>query len=794
MKKIALIFYLLLPVMFITGSSQNAISGKITIKENGKPLPGVIVHFPDLRQGTVTNAEGIYRIGNLPSGIFLIEIKSLGYKTLISSLHISGQVHYDVLLEEAAVEMNEVVVTGSVASTQKLLNPIPVLSVSNFELQRNLSVNLIDGLSRVPGISQISTGNAVSKPVIRGLGYNRVLVLHDDIRQEGQQWGDEHGVEIDANSIGKVEIVKGPGSLIYGSDALAGVLNFISAPPLPEGKIESNFEAQYQSNSRLMDYSLNNSGNLNGVNWVMRGSWKMAGNFRNRMDDVVYNSGYNERNLNGYVGLTKKWGYSFLRFSTFNQKLGLIEGERDADGDFLSSDGLKVTKQMLNSYNLDIPRQNVHHNRVQINSKILMGNGSIQSDFGFQNNIRKEFADAEAPDETELHFLLNTFSYEIKYNFPYTSGWRSIAGLSGMLQKNSNKGEEQLIPDYHLSDIGLFFITRKTWEELHFSAGIRADNRIVNSETMQKEETLQPPFSTNLKFEGFKKQFNNISFGAGISKSVSDFIFKLNYAKGFRAPNLAELATNGKHEGTFRYEYGNKYLKSEVSHNLDAGVIYKTHHVALEVNAFVNRVRNFIYLNKLVSVYGGDSIPDEDEPSPAFKFNQGNAVLYGGEISLDIHPHPFDYLHLQQSFSMVEGTLMNQSDSTRYLPFIPAPQYRAEIRIQPINIKSLHNPYLSLEYRYSFRKDHIFNAFGTETPTGSYGIVNFGMGTEIRTKKKETMMVIHFQILNLMDEVYQNHLSRLKYAPENPLTGRVGIYNPGRSINLRIEVPVRMKS
>lgn len=779
----------------MAGNSQNSFTGTVKIKNTDIPLAGAIIYLPDLNQGTITSAEGKFRFNNLPAGNFLVEIKNLGYKTFINQIKIAGNVTAQFQLEESAVEMDEVLVTGSVSANQRIINPIPVSTITTHDLERSSSHNLIESMTRIAGFSRISTGNAISKPVIRGLGYNRVLVLNDNIRQEGQQWGDEHGVEIDDNSVAKVEIIKGPGSLIYGSDALAGVLNFISTPTLPEGTINADARLNYRSNSNLMDYSANTQGNVNGFNWLVRGTYKIAGNYKNKYDDLVHNSGFNAKNLNGYLGLTKTWGYTFLRFATFNQELGIIEGERNEEGRFLTfiteTDGtvaeIPVAASRLKQYYIDIPKQAIHHNRVQINSKILLGDGNLYADLGYQNNIRKEYANVEDPSETELNFWLNTFNYQLKYDFTDRKNWKYTTGINGMRQENLNKGEEQLIPDYLLNDIGAYFTTQKTWEKFHLSGGIRFDNRFINSDGLLENDA-------EYKFEPFKKHFSNVTLGIGGSHTISEkTTVKLNYSNGFRAPNMAELATNGKHEGTFRYEYGNKNLKPELSHQFDAGVVYTTHHVSFEANTFFNNVRHFIYLNRLQSSAGTDSIPDPSDPAPAFKYNQGNAILFGGEISIDVHPHPFDFLHLQQSFSIVRGLMPDQPDSMRNLPFIPAPNYRAEIRLQKIRIKQLHNPYISLEYNYHFKQSKIFSAFGTESETEAYGLINFSFGSEVRSRENKTIASVHFAIDNILNTAYQDHLSRLKYAPENVFTHRKGIYNPGRNFSVKLEIPFKLK-
>jgi iron complex outermembrane receptor protein len=217
-------------------------------------------------------------------------------------------------------------------------SPIPTTIIDHTRLQQSASTNVIDAIAHTPGLSQLTTGAAISKPIIRGLGYNRVITLNNGSKQEGQQWGDEHGIEIDEYSVDRAEVIKGPGSLLYGSDGMAGVINFLAPDPVEEGKIIGSATANYQTNNHLQGYSLMNAGNKNGLNWLVRGSSKLAGDYRNRYDGRVFNSGFRELNANGYVGLNKSWGYSHLTFNTFNQQVGLTEGDRDpATGHFNGS-------------------------------------------------------------------------------------------------------------------------------------------------------------------------------------------------------------------------------------------------------------------------------------------------------------------------------------------------------------------------------------------------------------------------------------------------------------------------
>jgi iron complex outermembrane receptor protein len=222
-------------------------------------------------------------------------------------------------LKETYIENEAVIVTGVASATKVRQSAQPVSIVKKSELLQTSSTNVIDALSKlVPGVSGLSTGPAISKPVIRGLGYNRVVTVHDGVRQEGQQWGDEHGIEIDEYSIQKVEVLKGPASLFYGSDAMAGVVHLITNVPVEQGTIKANILATYNGNNSMYGGSGNLAGNLkNGFNWNIYGTSKSAGDYQNKYDGKVFNSRFFEKNFGGYIGINKSWGYSHLLISTF---------------------------------------------------------------------------------------------------------------------------------------------------------------------------------------------------------------------------------------------------------------------------------------------------------------------------------------------------------------------------------------------------------------------------------------------------------------------------------------------
>ncbi len=781
--------------------AQNSFSGTVKDAQTKEPIIGASIYISDLKKGVSTDTSGYFKVENIKIGNYLLEISSVGYKSVIERVNLIKNTGINYLLNPSTKELTEVVVTGVTRSTELKLSPIIIKAIDKNSLNQNSSTNLIDALKNVPGISQITTGASISKPVIRGLGYNRVISLYNGIRQEGQQWGDEHGIEIDENDIDRIEIVKGPGSLMYGSDGIAGVLNFISTKAPPIGKIATSFVSNYQTNNNLFAYSFSNAGNKNDFQWLARLTSKNAGNYQNAYDGKVYNSGFQELDGSLFVGINKNWGHLHLHFNTFNTTLNLVEGERDSLGRFIfiTQNGKEkvATNQDLSGYQIGFPHQQINHLRLLTNNYFLLKNGTLNVDLGFQNNKRREFGDATKPQDVALFFVLNTFNYNLRYNLADMNGWETSVGLGGMYQYNKNKGAEFIIPEYNLFDVGGFIFTQKTFnKKLTLAGGVRYDNRNLNSHALYLDEnekpTEYPNANSNLKFKGFTKTYHDFSGSLGLSFQLSEIsTLKLNLSRGLRTPNIAELSSNGRHEGTFRFEIGNQNLKSELSHQIDLAYFLNSDHVSFELTPFVNFISNFIYAAKLESRAGGDSIPDISEPAPAYQFVQRNATLLGGELFVDLHPHPLDWLHIGNSFSYIQATQNNQSDSTKYLPFIPAAKYRGELKAEFKKFGTvLTNIYVKLGIDHFFKQAQVFSAYNTETVTPAHTLLGIGVGANVKMFKKNDFLKIYFNADNLMDVAYQNHLSRLKYAPQNPLTGRNGVYNMGRNFSFKVVLTI----
>jgi Outer membrane receptor proteins, mostly Fe transport len=771
------------------------LSGKITDAKTGEALPGATIYVHDLKKATLSDEQGNYRIPNLATGRYLVEVSYSSHASVIENVYVNGDTQKDFVLKETVVENEEVTVTGVSSATRTRLSPQPVDIIRKDELIKVNATNAIDALTKtVPGMSALSTGPAIAKPFIRGLGYNRVITINDGLRQEGQQWGDEHGVEIDDYSIERVEVLKGPASLMYGSDALAGVINILSQRPAPEGLIRGNILGEYQTNNALRGFYGNLGGTKNGFSWNAYGSFKGAQDYKNKYDGRVFNSKFYNQNLGGMLGYSGSWGYSHVSVSHFNQRLGMIEGDRDeATGRFLKAlpggNEAIATDEDFKKITPWVPFQHIRHLKLTAENSFNLGSNNLDLVLGYQHNQRQELGNADEPGTPEAWFNLRTLHYSLQWHLPVTEYWKTTIGLGGMSQENTNKAEELIIPDYHLFDIGGFVFTQYHKNKWALSGGLRFDTRHITSEAMDVDN--EP------KFTRFTTNFSNISGSAGVSYAASQQLtVKLNLARGFRAPNLAELASHGAHEGTNRYEMGDNGLKSETSLQVDGGLELNTEHVSLEANLFYNHINNFIFYEKVLDAAGNDSLMIDDETGDelrVYRFDQHDANLYGAEASIDIHPHPLDWLHFRNTFSFTRARFTETIDDTKNIPMIPAARLFTDLAVRFLpKGKTIRNLYINLESDYTFKQAHPFTGFDTETVTDDYWLINAGIGADIASKGK-TLFSIHITGNNLGDVAYQNHLSRLKYTATNAVTGRTGVFNMGRNIGCKVSIPLEFR-
>ena len=652
------------------------------------------------------------------------------------------------------LKLNEVTVTGVTGDTKLKNSTAPISIISGKELRQTTSTNIIDAIAHQPGVAQITTGSGISKPIIRGLGYNRIIVMSEGVRQEGQQWGDEHGIEIDAQNVNSVEILKGPASLMYGSDAMAGVLILHGSPIQPEGEMKATVSTEYQTNNGLFDYSLNFAGNQKGFVWDVRFSDKYAHAYKNKYDGYVPGSQFTERAGRLMLGLNKRWGYSHLTWTTYHQTPSIVEGERDE-----VTGELECSTDNVKTYSKALPFQQIKHYKAVWDNSLNLKRGWLKAIIGYQQNRRQEFEDNA--DEYELFFKLHTITYDLRYLSQEFNGWKMAGGVNGMWQQSQNLGEESLIPEYKLFDIGAYATVSKSLECLTLNGGLRFDNRHLNFHS---------------------RNFNGITGSIGAVWNASEHLnLRLNMARGFRAPNMSELGSDGVHEGTLRYEIGNPELKPEYSWQADLGLDFTSEYVSAQVALFANRIENYIFAQRIDM--------EMEEGYRTYEYTQGDARLLGFEAGIDIHP--IHSLHFENTFSLVDAQQLHADEDAKYLPMTPAPRWTSELKYELSHHghKTLNNAYVALGLEHNLAQNHYYKVDDTETRTPAYTLLSLSVGTDLNIHKKK-VAELYVTAENLLNTAYQNHLSRLKYCDVNNATGRQGVFNMGRNIVFKVVVPI----
>ena len=680
------------------------------------------------------------------------------------------------------LNLNEVTVTGVTGDTKLKHATAPVSIVSPQVLRATASTNIIDAIAHQPGVSQLTTGGSISKPIIRGLGYNRVVVMSEGVRQEGQQWGDEHGVEVDGSSVNSVEILKGPASLMYGSDAMAGVVILHSKPMLAEGDMLANVSTEYQTNNGLFNYNLSIAGNQHGFVWDARFSDKMAHAYKNKYDGYVPGSQFRERAGRLMLGVDKTWGHSRLTWTAYHLTPGIVEGERNPE-----TGELECSTNNVKTYGKSLPFQQVKHYKLVWDNSLSLSSGYLKAIIGYQQNRRQEFE--ESADEYELFFKLHTLTYDLRYLTHEWDGWKFSTGIGGMYQKSGNEGEEYLIPDYRLFDFGIYATTTKAiGDSWTLNGGVRYDHRRLHGDELIEDG--------DMRFTDFSRHFNGLTGSIGAVCNINKhFNVRLNLARGFRTPNMSELSSNGVHEGSIRYELGNQQLKAEYSLQADLGLDFTSRYVSAQVALFANRIDNYIFTHRLNQ--------EIEEGYLTYAYTQGDARLLGFEAGIDFHP--VHSIHFSNSFSYVDARLMHASADTKYLPFTPAPHWASELKWELFHHshttvnhhhttdaahRSLfNNLYVAAGLDCYLKQTHIYSSDDTETKTPGYALLSLSAGSDIQVKGRK-IAELYITADNLLDKAYQNHLSRLKYADVNAATGRRGIFNMGRNITFKIVVPL----
>ena len=677
---------------------QNKIEGFI-IDENKNKLEGVNIYLPTIHKGTISDKDGKFIIENIPNQNVKVQFSMLGYETLI--INISAEFS-EIVLHKSIIEIEEVVVSGGFLNTVNR-SAVKIESIPLEKLSFHSSPSLTLALADEPSVEMIKLGNSITKPVIRGLSGNRVVVLYQGARISNQAWGDEHGVFIPEEGIDNVEVIKGPSSLLFGSDAMGGVLNFIPLKPLVNNGRRSKFSTSiYSESSGVQSSFLSQKRRKNwfhtyGLGYQNHADYKLPNK------QFAHNSRYVQHYAFGNWGIIQNWGILKGVYSSSYTNTGLVEGISD-----------ESERKMENLWH------QVGDHFVTTEGVFWLNDWTIKPFISYQLNHRKEFKDEN--EEDKLDMGLRTTRYDFKA-LKSNNKYEMIFGSQGMYQTNTNYGEEVLIPNATTNDFSLYTLVNKKLNKIQLQSGLRTNFR-------------------QLQFLGKTKEFNDYTFSFGGTYHLNRHVFRSNISKGFRSPNLYELSADGEHHGATRYEIGDENLVSEK--NLEADFSFHIHgeNYVFDVAVFHNYIEDYIYMSPTSDT--------SDEGLTVYKHYQDDARLYGGEAGIDFHPHLIHDLHLKSTISLVYADNLKLNEP---LLMIPPHKWNNEIQYVFDELSFADKVRLSLNYNYYFVQNRISRL---EEISDDYFLIHASCGIN----KGNHQFSIHVQ--NLLNAEYIPHLSLLK--------------------------------
>lgn len=746
------------PTLFLLVLYSNIIlSGPLTINlflktHIGDPVPNAVVLIGSYKSVSNNLGECVF---TLEQGSYGIRISHPSYQRDNFRLYLSIDTSFTVyltpyeLLDAASVRANIGVGTSTLSSVVK----------SEEYIKTRAENSLMTTLSNLAGVNAIEIGQGFSKPMIRGLAFNRVAVIENNVKQQGQQWGADHGLEIDQMNVDKIEIIKGPASLEYGSDAIGGIV-LISPQKIYTEGVTTSLLLNTRSNNALLGGSLGIHYRKSNKYIRTRLTYQNYGDYKVPADSFTYlnyvlpihggylkNTAGFERSVNILGGIEReKWDYR-LSISNVYSKMGFFAGAHGLpSSNKLQDDG--------NRRNIDYPYQTVNHFKVISNSIYHQANRKLYLDFSYQNNLRKEYSIPHThgskpfiPGNLELEMNLHTFSaitkLEVQQNkLQYTLGQNTE------YQQNIIDGYSFLLPRFNQLNTGIFIHTDYMFsQKLRFCGGLRLDygrihlNQFIDT-TVSKSYQRAPELNNS---------YWDYSFSSGISYFPNSNIgLKLNIGKSFRMPTANELGSNGVHHGTFRYELGDSLLLSEKSYQLDLGFeIGSGKRIAFSVNGFYNYFPNFIFLEptgKYSLIGNTGEIINLPDVGQIYKYTQAEAIRFGGEASLR-----FNFAKWLGYESNAEYVYAKNVETKHPIPFTPPLSIRNEVQFKVSKFKLIVNQ------RYNAPQNRVRN----ELKTPSSLIYNTTLFAKTSNKKNE--LVLTFGIQNILNTRYYNHLSFYRF-------------------------------
>lgn len=770
MKKIKYFFLTLIIIDSLNLFAQSSKLSGIIYSEEEKPVPFANLTLQELSILTTSDENGKYNFKSIPYGEYHIYISIDGYsnKTVKIILN-ANDMKLDIVLVKSLFETPTIDVTGSFSPTDISNSTFSVTSITARTLTKIRGENIASTIQNIPGINNFSTGNSIGKPVIRGLTSQSVLIVQDGVKHETQQWGDEHAPEISLFDLDRIEILRGPASLMYGADGIGGVINIISKPI----QFSSKNKPVTYGNLDINGFSMNTEGvgnlmlGIGTTNFGIKGfaGYRKGGNIKTPEGELLINTPYGESVIQGGAlsnsnnkefeggakfGFKGKFGIINAEYQNFNRELQLHEDPAE--------DPTATPNQKLITNHFETT------GNFYFNKNLL-----LETVLSYETQSRIEYDNIEDKENniTALNLFLKSFIADVKLNHNLTKKINGAVGLSLEGQNNQSTGEEKLIPNYNANDFGVYLMEKMEKKHFTVSLGGRFDtkNEIIKETVFETDE-----YGNATKIVSPNElKFNSFSGSAGVVyKPLSSLDIFTNIGSGWRPPSEFDLYADGVHEGTGRFDVGIITQDSisnpepERSLNLDFGTRIRSEYVNAELSFFSNKVNNFIYP-------APTGTTDSSSGYPIYDIKQASSTFIGYEYKIQIQP--IDWAIISFIGDFVKTKNVETSDP---LPFTPPAKNIIELKFQKENFGSIYNPNINFSAKIvSAEKD----VYPLEAPTEGYTLFGAGLGFDFVLSK--SIASIDFSVSNLGNLKYVDPMSRYRYyamAPE-------------RSYNLKLTIP-----
>jgi iron complex outermembrane receptor protein len=782
----------------VTKAAAQTVRLSGSVFSNGqKPLEGAIVTLHPSHTSTITDQVGNFFFNQIPKDSKFLTVHFSGYA------HYEVKVSFDkkeivlpaILLHPEIKELQEVIITDSYETHRKKETSLNLEIVNSSFIQRNLGGSLMQSLQRIPGVKTISIGSGGSKPLIRGLSFNQVIVVENGIKHEGQQWGADHGLEIDQYAVNRVEIIKGPSSFIYGSDAIGGAVTIKPVPLPAKNVLGGSIDLTGKSNNEQFGGSFNLFGRSEKCFFDTRITAMDYGDYRVPTDTVqVYNYAVPlyKNHLRNTAGRELNWhassGYvtekfkSVLYFSNIYSKSGFF-----ANAHGLEPRNVDTALHDKSSRDILMPFQEVTHIKISNTTSFQLGIHQLETQLGFQKNFRREYShyvnhgymppiypvDMYAPQDLERQYDKEVFSVAIKDEFSIHNHQFTV-GLNGEQQQNQINGWSFLIPAFKQANAGLFVYDKIQLNDLWLLHGaVRLDYGRIEmkqyTDWFPSEITINEQTTSEYlkRSSALTRTFKSFNWSTGVNYTPGQWSLKANLGTSFRMPIAKELASNGVNYHYFRFEKGDPNLAAERSYQLDLGMEWQSNKWFVQLSPFFNYFPNYIYLNPTSQhdIYYGAG-------NQVFEYEQSKVMRYGGELQTRYQFTPHfsgeilaEYLYSEQLSGSKKGYT---------LPFSPPASVLFGLNYTP-EIKYLRDTYFSIDYRYTTAQNQIVPP---EKKTASSSVLNLALGTKVKARQQD--FILSLQVQNLFNTKYLNHTSfyRLIELPE-----------ASRNIILSVKIP-----